>query len=387
LAIREFALPATPWTISVSRHVYVNARLDSSRNEIRNEIGEVIMSTPQAAQVSGEIPLPAVLFQMITGSWVSQTIHVAAKLGIADRLVDGGKSSDELAESTGAHAASLYRVLRALASLGIFVERDPGFFEMTPMSEYLRTGVPGSMRAAAIMFGEEWHYRPWGQVLHSVKTGQTAFSHLFGQEAFPYLAANEAASTIFNEAMTGASSVGNAAVAAAYDFSNAGRVVDVAGGHGSLIAEILKANPAVQGILFDQPSVVAGAKSLLKAAGLMDRCEIDGGDFFEAVPRGGAVYIVKYIIHDWDDDRALMILKNVHRAMDAGSKILLVENVIKPGNDPCPGKVLDIEMLVLAGGRERTEQEYRALFAVAGFELTKIIPTQTTLSLIEGVKA
>jgi SAM-dependent methyltransferase len=345
------------------------------------------MSTPKKAQVSNEIALPEVLLQMITGSWVSQTIHVAAKLGIADLLADGAKSTDELAKASGTHSQSLHRVLRALASLGIFVERDPGVFELTPMAEYLRTGVPGSMRAAAIMLGEDWHYRPWGHVLHSVTTGQTAFTHVFGQEAFPYLARNEGAARIFNEAMTGAASVGNAAVAAAYDFSKARRVVDVGGGHGSLIAEILKANPKVTGILFDQPSVVAGAKPHLDAAGLVERCEIVGGDFFESVPSGGDVYTVKYILHDWDDDRAIMILKSCHRAMEAGSKLLIVENVIKPGNDSFFGKLMDIEMLVLAGGRERTEQEYRALFAVAGFELTNIIHTQSTLSLIESVKA
>ncbi len=344
------------------------------------------MSQKQNIQITDGPPLPAVLLQMITGCWVSQIIHVAAKLGIADLLSDGAKSSAELAKSTGVDADALYRMLRALASLGIFAERDPGFFELTPLAEYLRTGAPGSLRAAAIMFGEDWHYRPWGNLLHSVKTGQTAFSHIFGEEVFPYLAWNEEAAKIFNEAMTGGASADIAAITAAYDFSGIGRVVDIGGGHGSLIAAVLKANPSIRGTLFDQPAVVAGAQRLLEAEGVAARCEIVGGDFFESVPSGGDVYTLKYIIHDWDDDRALRILRNLHRAMGAKSRILLIENVIAPGNEPSFGKLVDIEMLVMAGGRERTAQEFRALYAAAGFELTNIIPTQSALSLVEGVK-
>ena len=344
------------------------------------------MTQQKEIQINNETSLPAVMLRMITGLWGTQIIHVAAKLGIADLLNDGPKNSAELAKSTGVNAGALYRLLRALASLGIFAERDTGFFEMTPLAEYLRTGVPGSLRAAAIMWGEDWHYRPWGNLLHSVKTGQTGFSHVFGEEIFTYLARNREAAKVFNVALSDAAFTDNAAIAAAYDFSRAGCVVDVGGGHGSLIAAILKAYPAAQGILFDQPSVVAGAEKLLEAEGVASRCEIAGGDFFESVSPGGDVYMLKYVVHDWDDDRALKILRSLHRAMRAKSRILLIENLIRPGNEPSFGKLMDITMLVMAAGRERTIREYRALYAAAGFELTNIIPTQSTLSLIEGVK-
>jgi hypothetical protein len=345
------------------------------------------MAQKQATQAKNELPPPAALLGMITGGWVSQTIYLAAKLGVADLLAEGARDSAEMAKSLGVNADALYRVLRALASLGIFAEREPGYFELTPMAELLRTDVHGSLRAGAVMFGEDWHLRPWGQALHSVKTGHPSFRHVFGEEFFPYLAWNAEAAQIFNDAMDGAASVDIAAVVEAYDFSKFGRIVDVGGGHGSLIAAILQANPGLTGVLFDLPEVVAGARKILEAGGGAGRCAVDGGDFFKSVSPGGDVYTLKYIIHDWDDDRAATILKNVHSAAREKGRILLVENVIRPGNGAQFGKLMDIEMLVFAGGRERSAEEFRALFASAGFELTNIIPTRSELCLIEGVKA
>lgn len=329
---------------------------------------------------------PEALLQMITSSWVSQAIYVAAVLGIADLLKDDPKNSSELAKATGTHARSLYRVMRALASVGIFAEIEDGRFELTPLAAYLQTDVPGSIHAIAIMLGESWHWQPWGNILHTLKTGNTAFKHVHGMKLFEYLTKNVEAAQIFNEAMTGTTAPFNATITADYDFSSIGKIVEVGGGHGSLIASILKVYPTMQGILFDLPPVVIGAKHSIEAEGLAERCEIVGGDFFESVPSGGNAYILKNIIHDWDDTHAVAILKNCHRAIVENGKLLLVEALIPPRNEPSFGKFLDLEMLVMAGGCERTEAEYRVLFEAAGFHLTKVITTRSFLSVIEGVR-
>lgn len=325
------------------------------------------------------------LLQMITSSWISQTISVAAKLGIADLLKDGPKNSDELAKATGTHARSLYRVLRALASVGVFAEIEDGHFELTPLAASLVTGVPGSVRALAIMFGEEWHCQPWVNLLHSLKTANTAFEHVYGMKLFEYLEKNPEVAEIFNEAMTSTTATLSATVTDDYDFSGFGKIVEVGGGHGSLIAAILKANPRMQGVLFDLPHVVSGSKDLIEAEGLTKRCQIVGGNFFESVPSEGNAYILKQIIHDWDDTQAIAILKNCRHAMLENGKLVLLETVIPPRNQPSFGKFVDLEMLVSSGGCERTEAEYRMLFEAAGFQLTRIVPTASSLNLIEGV--
>lgn len=344
------------------------------------------MSQPKNQPGSNQLPPAVALLNLITASWVSQAIYAAAKLGLADFLKDGPRYSDELARATGVHAPSLYRLLRALASVGVFVEVEDRRFALTPLAALLQSGTADSMRALAIMVGEEFHYRPWGELLYSVKTGETAFAHVFGMEAFPYLDGHPEAARIFNQAMTSASAVDNAAITAAYDFSSFSRVVDVAGGHGSLMAAILKANPELKGILFDQPQVIEGARGQLQAAGVGERCELVAGDFFESAPGGGDAYLLKHILHDWDDERAIRILQNIHRAMKPAARLLVIEQVIQPGNEPHFGKLLDLEMLVLAGGRERTEAEYRELLTAAGFTLQRIIPTNSTKSVIEGVR-
>lgn len=329
---------------------------------------------------------PEALLQMITSSWVSQTIYVAAQLRIADLLKDGPKSSSDLAKATGTHARSLYRVMRALASVGVFAEIEDGRFELTPLAAYLQTDVPGSVRAITIMCGEEWHWQMWGNILHTLKIGNTAFEYVHGMKVFEYLTQNVEAAQIFNEAMTATTAPLNATITAEYDFSSISKIVEVGGGHGTLIASILKAYPTMQGILFDLPPVVIGAKHHIEAEGLAKRCEIVGGDFFESIPTGGDTYILKNIIHDWDDTHALAILKNCHQAMVENGKLLLVEAVIPPRNEPSFGKFLDLEMLVMTGGCERTEAEYRALFEAAGFVLTKVITTPSSMSVIEGVR-
>jgi len=344
------------------------------------------MSKQDNLQKPQNTPPPEALLQMITSSWVSQTIYVAAKLGIADLLSEGPRSSDELAKATGTHAGSLYRVMRALASVGVFAEVEDGRFTLTPLAAYLQTSVFGSMRALAIMFGEEWHWQPWWNVLYSIKTGNSAFEHVNGMKLFEYLAQDTEAAQVFNEAMTVMTSMFNATTTANYDFSSIRKIVEVGGGHGSLISAILKAYPRMQGVLFDLPTVVIGAKYHIEAEELAERCEIVEGDFFESVPSGGDAYILKNVIHDWDEDSAITILRNCHRAMVDKGELLLIEAVIPPKNEPSLSKFLDLEILVIAGGYERTEAEYRTLLEAAGFHLTNVIKTESPLSVIKAVR-
>ncbi len=333
-----------------------------------------------------ELPPPVRLVQMMTGYWISQSVYVTAKLGIADQLTDGPRTSEELAAACQAHAPSLYRLLRGLASVGTFTEVDVGRFALTPTAELLRTDHPDSMRALAIMYGEE-QYQAWGDALVSIQTGTPAFDRRFGASYFHYLAAHPEAAATFNTAMTGWSAQVASAVVEAYDFSDSTTVVDVGGGHGTLLAAILTANPHLHGILFDLPHVTASAAAFLATAGVADRCQISAGDFFEALPSGGDAYILAQILHDWDDERSRTILQNCRSAMAPAGRILIVELVIPPGNEPSLGKLLDLHMLILLTGRERTEAEYRDLLASAGFRLTRVIPTSSGASVVEAVGA
>jgi hypothetical protein len=330
-------------------------------------------------------PEPA-LGKMIGGFMVTQMIYVATKLGIADLLKDGPKNIDTLAESAGAHPRALYRLMRGLASVGIFAETDERRFDLTPLAALLQAGVPGSMRNFALWAGEAFTWRPFGGLLHSVKTGKPAFKHIFDMGIMDYLAQNAEASQIFNQVMTERAGPTAAAVCAAYDFSGINKLVDVGGGHGILITTILKANPHLRGIVFDLPSVAEGAKDLLKREGVADRCEVVPGNFFESVPVEGDAYILSSVIHDWDDDHAITILKNIRQNMPKDGKLLLVDYVIQPGSQPHPGKISDIIMLVTENGLERTEAEFRALLERAGFKLTNIIPTQSPMSVIHALR-
>lgn len=344
------------------------------------------MPQPETPQPNQAMPPQLAVLQMASGYWVSQSIYVAAKLGIADLLKDSPKSCDELATATGTNAPSLYRVLRALASLGVFAETQLNHFTLTPLAACLQSDVPGSVRAFVIMLGEE-HYRAWGDFLHGVQTGGSPFEHVYGMNLFEYLAQNPESAKIFDESMTNASVIESATIAASYDFSSIQTLVDVAGGEGLLIASILKSNPTLKGVLFDQPYVIERAKRLLEAEGVLERCQLAAGNFFESVPEGGDAYILKHIIHDWDDERAIAILKQCHKVMPDNGKLLVAEQVIPPGNQPFMGKLIDVNMLVMtSGGRERTEAEYRALFEKAGFKLTRIVPTQDDVSVIEGIR-
>jgi O-methyltransferase domain/Dimerisation domain len=333
---------------------------------------------------TGAVPPPATLLQMMTGYWVSQALYVAAKLGVADLLADGPRPVEALAAATQTDAPSLRRVLRALASVGVFTEAHPGTFALTPLAALLRTGTPDSMRALAIMYAEE-QYRAWGDLLHSVRTGQTAFEQQFGTSYFAYLARHPEADRVFNEAMTGYTTQLVGAVVEAYDFAPFQTIVDVGGGYGTLLAAILRRHPAARGILFDQPHVVAAAGEQLTVAGVAERCTTVGGDFFVEVPAGGDAYILAQILHDWDDDRSVAILQQCRSAMPSHGKLLVIELVLPPGEEPFFGKWLDLHMLVMLGARERTAPEYDALFRAAGLVLARVAPTAAGPSIVEAV--
>jgi hypothetical protein len=323
------------------------------------------------------------LLQLISGYWISQSLYVAAKLGIADLLRSGPKTCEALAASTRTHAPSLYRVMRALSSVGVFRETDGGHFALTPLAEPLRTGEPASMRALAVMLGEE-SYRAWGELLHSVRTGAPAFERVLGLPRWDYLAQHPAAATVFNEAMTGLFGRVHAAAVKAYDFTRFSKIIDVGGGNGFLLALILKANPHATGILLEAPAVIPDAEKVLEAAGVADRVQATAGDFFVSIPKGGDAYILGHVIQSFDDDRCVEILTACRRAIARNGTLLLIEPVIEPGNEPSPAKLLDLQMLVVTGGRQRTEAEYRELLASTGFRLLRAIRTDSGESVLEA---
>lgn len=326
------------------------------------------------------------LFRLLFGFPVTQLIYVAAKLGIADLLGDGPKLAEELAARTGADADRLYRVMRALASVGVFEESGARSFALTPMAARLRADHPASARPMAIFLGEQ-SFRCWSELLDGVMTGITPAEKVFGMSHFEYLRQHPEASAAFDAAMSAMSRRAVQGVVSAYDFSGVRRVVDVGGGHGILIAGILRANPTLRGILFDRPNVVAGADGALAGAGVAARCERVGGDFFAELPSGSDIYLLRNVVHDWEDTPAIAILRNCARAMAPNGRVLVVESIIEAGDAPPAASFLDLQMLVMNGGRERTANEFRALYAAAGLELTRIIPVTSDMRIVEGARA
>jgi hypothetical protein len=310
---------------------------------------------------------------------------VAAKLGIADLVSSGPKPINELAEATGSDVLSLYRLLRLLCSVGIFTEIEERHFGLTPLADTLRTDTAGSMRALATLYGEEVFWKSWGQLEHSIKTGETAFQHAFGKTLYAYLAAASELSSLFDQAMSGLVSEVASAVANTYDFSWCKHVVDVGGGNGTLVTAILQEHSHLEATLFDLEPVIVEARQELNQLGLLMRCKAIGGDFFRSVPEGGDVYILSTVLCNWDEDRAITILKNCRQAMRRDSRLLVVEIVLPTGDEPSPGKLLDLQMMVMTGGRDRTATEYRSLLQAAGFTISKIIPTSSERSIIETV--
>jgi hypothetical protein len=321
---------------------------------------------------------------LISGYWISQLVFVAAKLGVADALTKGPRTPEAIAAQLGAHAPFLHRVLRTLASVGVFAETSGGRFRLTPAAATLRSGVPGSLRDFALMMVDGYNWEAWGALLHGVQTGALPFDHVHGQPVFAYLAAHPDEERTFAASMASISGPENGAVARAYDFGRFATVVDVGGAHGHLLATILRRHRQLRGILYDQPQMVAGAGAGGWLAGLEDRVQVTGGDFFTSVPAGADAYIMKYVIHDWDDDRCVRILGHCREAMAPGGRVLVAENVVLPGNRPDWAKLLDINMLVVPGGKERTREEFRDLFARAGLRLRRVVPTASPISLLEA---
>ena len=326
-----------------------------------------------------------IIAQMASGYWLSQALFVAAKLGIADRIGAGGKSAEELAFETGSHAPSLYRLLRALASVGVFAEDSQGRFQMTPLAQPLREDAPGSKRAMILMTGGE-QFRAWGELLHSVQTGKTGFEHVFGQPLFNYLSERPEQAKLFDAAMVSIHGPETAAMLDAYDFAGIETLADLGGGNGSVLSAVLEKHGKMRGILYDLPGVADRARERFAATGLADRLQVIGGSFLESVPAGADAYFLRHIIHDWYDAECLKILHAIHRFAPPHAKLLVVESVIPPGNEPCFGKLLDLAMLVIPGGKERTESEYRELFQQAGFSLQRVIATTAEVSILEAVK-
>lgn len=344
------------------------------------------MNTHVGAEAVPNLPPDALLMQMASGAMLTQALRVVAELGVADVIGDGAKECDEIAGAVGADPRSLYRVMRSLAAVGVFSESSKRTFENTAMSSLLRTDDPGSMRNTIVFMGAPWHFNVWSEMRHSVETGKSAWSKYHGVEVWNWLQNHPAEAENFNRTMTELSYMAAPPIVQAYDFSGVHTIVDLAGGHGYLLSQILKANPSLRGILFDTPSVISGAGKFFEEAGVDDRVEKVSGDFFQSVPAADA-YLMKHIIHDWDDEKSVAIMRNINAAMTGDGRLLLAEMVVPEGNEPHYSKVLDLEMLTSPGGIERTAEEYSALFEAAGFRLNRIVPTRSPFSVIEGVKA
>jgi hypothetical protein len=328
------------------------------------------------------------VLQVATGYMASSALYAALTLEIPDHLSSGPKTAAALAKLSGVLEDPLYRALRLLVSVGIFDEVAPRTFALNAAADLLRKDAPGSLRGIAIFLPDPFHYKVYSEIMHSMKTGEPAGDKALGMPVFDYFRTHPDYSRVFNDAMTALSAPVAGAAIEAYDFSGIGTLVDVAGGHGEVLMSVLRAHPQVRGVLAEVGHVVEGAKPRVTAAGLSDRLQVVECDFFKAVPEGGDAYIMKHIIHDWDDARATLILKNIAKAMGAkNGRVILLESVIPAGPAPDLGKFIDIEMLMLPGGKERTAEEFRTLFAGAGFDMTKVVPTKSPLSVVEAVRA
>ena len=346
------------------------------------------MTDQNSAAEGHAIPPEAQIMQLSMSVFISQAIYVGAKLGIADLVADGPKTTAELAAKSGTDERSLYRLLRTLASVGVFTETSTRSFANSPMSETLRSDSPTSTRAMVLFMGDEAHWRVYADLMYSVQTGKPAWEHVHGVACFPYMfETNPALGNVFNQAMTSISHGQIAAVLEAYDFSGIGTLADIAGGHGHFLGSVLQKYPSMKGVLFDMGVVLADAPALLASHGVEDRVRIVEGDFFSEIPVVADAYVLKHIIHDWYDDKCEIILGNIRRSMPDNARVLIADFVIPPGNDPHPGKILDLEMLIAPGGVERTAEEFETLLANSGFRLDRIISTPSPMSIVEASKA
>jgi hypothetical protein len=324
--------------------------------------------------------------RLMTGYWISQALHVAAKLELADHLAGGPRTADELAPLCQAHAPSLYRLLRALASVGVFRERDDHMFELTPPAELLRKESPESQWAWAMMMGDE-HYHAWGELLHSIRTGEGGFRKIYGEGVFDYLSHQPGQAKIFDAAMTSIHGRETVPMLKSYNFGQFTSIIDIGGGNGTLMSQLLAQYPHVRGAVFDLPHVIERTRSRLAERTELPTIELHSGSFFESVPAGYDVYLMRHIIHDWDDEKCITILRHCAAVLPPGGKVLVIEGVIPPGNGESFSKWLDLNMLVLPEGKERTRAEYESLFAAAGLRLTQVVATGCEIDIIEASTA
>ena len=314
----------------------------------------------------------------------ARTCYAAAKLGIADLLAGGARTSDELARDVGVHPRALYRLLRALTIVGLVVEAPGQRFSLTELGTTLRSDVPGSMRSWVEFCGDPYYLEAWVHILHSIETGRPAFDHVHGTPLFDYLAEHPEESRTFDDAMTSLTSNDAPDIVAAYDFAPFKRVIDVGGGRGAMLLEILQTHRDMTGVLFDRPHVTGDVAERIAELGLAGRCVVQSGDFFTEVPSDGDAYLLKFILHDWDDANCERILSSCRRAIAPGGKLLAIEVVVPPVGVPGHSKLDDIEMMVLLGSQERTEEEYTTLLGRSGFRLTRIVPVNWLLSVVEA---
>lgn len=329
-------------------------------------------------------PAPAAMLEMIVAGWTSQAVTVAAQLGVADALADGPLPIDDLAARVDANPDALRRLMRALISRGIFRRRRDGRYELNALAHTLRSDAPVSMDPAARFYGSQEQRERWTLLVDSIRTGDGVVAELRGKESFDYFDENPELAELFNQTMTSVSKLTDATVVAGYDFSVYPTIVDVGGGHGPLLAAVLATAPGSRGILYDLPSVVADAPGVLRAQGVADRIQIIEGSFFDRVPSGGDAYILKNIVHDWPDEKAVQILRNVRAAVGSRAYVLLIEFVIPEHDRDFPGKWVDLEMLLNLGARERTAADYRKLLGEAGFRMTRVTQTASPLSVVEA---
>lgn len=327
------------------------------------------------------------LLRLLDGFRVTQAIYSACELGIPGLLGDDERAADDLAEASGADPSALYRLLRALASLGVLHESEGRRFSLTPLGRPLRSDVQGSLHGWASLMGRDHLWRSWGNLANAVRVGENSFRMLHGMNVFEWRAERPEESAVFDEAMMALTAAANAAILDAYDFGRFPAIVDVGGGNGTLLASILAAHPASHGVLFDQEHVVSGAPPVLGAAGVLDRCEIVAGSFFESVPAGRDAYVLKSIIHDWEDPESIAILSVCRRAMGPDSVVLLVERDLGGANENPAAKLSDLNMFVMPGGRERTQEEYAELFAQAGLRHSASTVASNGFAVIEAAAA
>ncbi|MEU7765552.1 methyltransferase [Nocardia sp. NPDC049190] len=321
------------------------------------------------------VPGHIALMELMAAGWISQAIHAAASLQIADELAAGPRTNAELAAAVGADQDALRRLLRLLISYGIFTQRADGRYALTPMAQALRRDAEVSLRDAMLFFGSTGHRNHWSHLVDAVRTGRPVGEKLYGMSFFDYVRHDRELGELFDRAMTSINTLAMEPLLAAYDFGRHATIVDVGGGEGALLTEILRRAPHSHGILFDLPEVVASAPTRFTELGLADRCTVEGGSFFDTVPQGGDAYILKHIVHDWAEPEASRILRTVRAAMAPDARLLIIELVVPEHTAPHPSKFIDLEMLVNVGGRERTESEYRDLLARHGFTLTRLVPT------------